>query len=421
MITPIDNMEIFEDTTFSPGIYYIPGGIKIKADNVIVDGNNALFVGSYRNGQGVSIEECNNVIIKNFRLMEYYHGIYANECQDLTIENCQITSTNEVTSSTIFLDIWLPPENPYGGGIYLNRVQDSQILVNDLQHQQNGLLTYYCNRLKVSKNLANYCSGFGFHLFETSDSVFDENYADFCCRYQPRGERIGHMGADATGFLIVHNSCRNTFQNNFARMGGDGFFLAGLTPNYELVGCNENLFESNDGSYSPNIAFEGTFSQGNIYRDNLANRCNYGFWLGFSSHCTIENNQINENDQAGIATENGFDFHVEGNTFKNNGHGILLWTKRIPKFESAVPENTTSYDWSIKKNDFIRNRKAIRIAADQDHGIHPLHESGKWGDPAPQPFNHSILDNKFEKNISKIEIKNAIDTIIEDNRILDVD
>ena len=106
MITPIDNMEIYEDTIFSPGIYYMPGGIRIKSDNVIVDGNNALLVGSYRNGRGISIEGCNNVRLKNFRLMEYYHGIYANECKNLTIENCQITSTNEVASSTIFLDIW---------------------------------------------------------------------------------------------------------------------------------------------------------------------------------------------------------------------------------------------------------------------------------------------------------------------------
>jgi hypothetical protein len=65
-------------------------------------------------------------------------------------------------------------------------------------------------------------------------------------------------------------------------MGGDGFFLAGMIPAYEYAECDNNLFEDNDGSYSPNNAFEATFSQGNIFRSNLANFSSYGFWLGFS-------------------------------------------------------------------------------------------------------------------------------------------
>ena len=225
------------------------------------------------------------------------------------------------------------------------------------------------------------------------------------------------MGADAAGFLAVRGSCRNTFRGNLARMGGDGFFLAGMTPGFEPVGCDDNLFEGNDGSWSPNIAFEATFSRGNIYRDNLANRCNYGFWLGFSRDGVLEGNQVNGNRQAGIAVENGIHFHVSSNTFEDNAHGILLWSKRILDFEAGVPENDTSRDWLIEGNRFRGNMKAVRIAADQDHGIRPLPASGEWGFPAPRPRDHVIRRNRFEKNATDYDFLGAEGTMLEENEI----
>lgn len=90
------------------------------------------------------------------------------------------------------------------------------------------------------------------------------------------------MGANLAGFLMVNHSSNNKFLKNNARMGGDGFFLAGMTPEFEPVGCNNNLFEDNDGSFSPHNSFEATFSRENIFRSNIANHSNYGFWLGYS-------------------------------------------------------------------------------------------------------------------------------------------
>jgi parallel beta-helix repeat protein len=266
----------------------------------------------------------------------------------------------------------------------------------------------------VRSNVANYCSGFGFHLYDTSDSLYEHNYADFCCRYEPRGERYGHMGADATGFLIVYKSCRNIFRRNCARLGGDGFFLAGMTPQMEPVGCDENLFEENDGSYSPNIAFEATFSRGNVYRNNFANYCNYGFWLGFSREFVIEGNRMLHNRQAGIAVENGVGFTVRRNTFQACGHGILLWSKYVPEFARSAPDNDTSREWLIEENIFTRCGKGVRIAANQDHGIRPLEV--KEGEPtAPHPHDHTIRKNEFQENRVGIELVNTDRTVIAEN------
>lgn len=412
MIVPTNGMVIMEDTTFAPGVYHLPDGIVIGADHVVLDGGGALLIGSGRTGRGITMKGRTGVQIRNVCLTEYYHGIYAHKCQNLKLEACRVSSTAEIESNTIFLDIWLKPEESYGGGIFLWEVVDSEITGNDLQHQMNGLLTYHCKNLCVRENVANYCSGYGFHLYATSESLFEDNYADFCCRYHPRGERYGHMGADATGFLVVYCSCRNVFRRNYARLGGDGFFIAGLTPQMEPAGCDENLFEENDGSYSPNIAFEATFCRGNIFRDNFANYCNYGFWLGFSRETIIENNRMVHNRQAGIAVENGYGFQVRGNTFQACGHGILLWTHHVPEFKEIYPENDTSRDWEIVENKFVRNGKAVRIAWEQDHGIRPLPDDTPH---APRPHHHTIRKNEMQENRVGVELVNADYTVIEEN------
>ncbi len=414
-LLPQNGMALKDSTILEPGVYYLPDGLELAANGITLDGNGALLVGNARQGSGLRAQGVQGVTIKNIRIQEYYHGIQAKDCQGLTISNCGITSTAEVASATIFLDVWLPAERSYGGGIFLQQVSDSLIEGNDLQHQMNGLLAYQCKNLTVRANQASYCSGWGFLLFDTSDSLYEANWADFCCRYEPRQGRSGHMGADAAGFLIIYRSCRNKFLRNMARMSGDGFFLAGLSPQYERVGSNDNLFEENDGSYSPNIAFEATFSQGNIYKNNYANRCNYGFWLGFSSDGILEKNQMIGNRQAGIATENGYDFRVEDNLFKDNGHGILLWSKRVPGFEKALPKNDTSYRWLVQKNLFSGNMKAIRIAANQDHGIVPLPASGEVGFPAPAPHHHTIRENRFEQNIRSFDLSGETDTMMAGN------
>jgi parallel beta-helix repeat protein len=412
---PTDGMVIREDTVFAPGVYVLPNGITIE-DGVSVNGGGATLVGCDRQCIGVRIHGCSGAAVRNLRLRDYCHGIHARDCEGLVLEGNQITSTEEVEPNTIFLEIWKTAAEAYGGAVLLQDCVDSTVADNDLQHQQNGLLTYRCSKLTVRGNQCNYNSGFGIHLNETCDSLFEANSADYCSRFEPRegGLHYGHMGADATGFLIVNSSCRNVFRQNTARLGGDGFFLAGLSPDGRKVGCNDNLFEENDGSLSPNIAFEATFSCGNVFRGNFADRCNYGFWLGFSWDTTVENNRIIMNRQAGIAVENGHGMAVRGNTFQANGHGILLWTKYVEQFAAQFPDCLTSYDWTIEENVLTRNTKAIRIAADQDHGIRNMPEE-QCGRPECRPRAHTIRKNDIQDNRIGIELFKADETVVEGN------
>ena len=408
----MNGLRIEKNTQLEPRVYLLPEGITIESDNVTLDGQGATIFATDKTGEGLRVSGRKNIRIKNLHILNYYHGISIKQSTGVEVSNCTITLTAEVPSNTLFLDIWKPAREAYGAGIFLNEVTDAKIHDNDLQHQMNGLLSYHCNRLDVVNNNANYCSGFGFHLYDTSDSTFADNYADYCCRYY-LSDSGSHLGADATGFLIVYKSCNNIFRKNSARLGGDGFFLAGLTPDGIDVGCNNNLFEENDASYSPNNAFEGVFSKGNIYRRNKANQSNYGFWLGFSSDCILMNNQIFGNRQAGIAVENGMRFNVSENDIQNNTHGILIWSRSYEFLRNIPNINPTSSDWLIERNKLIQNRKAIRIAAHQDHGIRRLPEDT----PQALPINHMIQNNEIRDNVLGIELEQAIGTQIEQNNM----
>ena len=409
----MDSITINKDTKLEPKVYVLPEGITIASNNVTLDGHGATILGTDKTtSQGIKVNGRKNITIKNLRVLNYYHGISIQNSTGIEIRDCTITLTTEIQSNTLFLDIWKPAAHAYGGAIFLEQVTDAHIHDNDLQHQMNGILSYQCRNLKVTNNLANYCSGFGFHLFETSDSTYTNNYADYCCRYYLTNQG-SHLGADAAGFLIIYKSCNNVFRKNFARLGGDGFFLAGLTPDGIDVGCNNNRFEENDASYSPNNAFEGVFSKGNLYRGNKANHSNYGFWLGFSSDCTLEDNQIHNNRQAGIAVENGMNFQVTGNDIQNNNHGILIWTRFYDFLKTVPGMNETSSDWLIENNKLFQNKTAIRIAANQDHGVREL---GKE-QVEILPHHHTIRNNEIRNNIVGVELDHAKDTEIDQNRL----
>jgi hypothetical protein len=102
----------------------------------------------------------------------------------------------------------------------------------------------------------------------------------------------------------------------------------------------------------------------------------------------------------------------------NNRHGILLWSKHVLDLEQSLPDNNTSQDWQIENNTFIGNYKALRIAADQDHGIRPLPISGELGFPAPKPSNHIIRNNKFQENTFVIDQIDTLNSTIDQNEYL---
>jgi parallel beta-helix repeat protein len=90
-------------------------------------------------------------------------------------------------------------------------------------------------------------------------------------------------------------------------------------------------------------------------------------------------------------------------------------SKQLHAFAVAVPSNNTSYGWQIEDNEFDYNWKAIRIAADQDHGIRPLPSSGEFGIPALSPHHHTIINNNIQNSNIGIELLHTEGTAFKGN------
>ena len=83
--------------------------------------------------------------------------------------------------------------------------------------------------------------------------------------------------------------------------------------------------------------------------------------------------------------------------------------------------NATSSDWLIERNKLIQNRKAIRIAANQNHGVRQL--DGERSSILPS--NHVIQNNEIRDNIIGVELERVKDTQMNrntfDNLVANVD
>ncbi len=412
---PEDGMKLIRDTTLAPGVYFLPNGIELAADNITLNGNGALLIGDSFKGRGVWATQKIGLTIKNVHVGRYYHGIHINAGANIRVQGCAVTRTHELPGHDTFLDVWLDRSQAYGGGVFFSGVQDGFIEDNDVQHQQNGLLLYGCNKIEIARNNASFNSGYGILLYESSENEVTHNIADYCSRtYHVNAEadvlkQRYHVGGDGAALVMMCSSSKNTIKHNKLRASGDGVFLGGFHKDYLKVPCNDNLFENNDGSHSPNIAFEATFSQRNVFRNNRAERCKYGFWLGYSSETLVEGNVIKDNWVAGLAIEHGYKNTIEGNTFERNRNGAQFWVGAQPAFGDWYPECVESYETSIKNNTFTKHDAAVHVWTGKADGVAVGAKCHHFG----------VMDNELTDNRVGIQFERVRQSSVYGNRVFE--
>ena len=424
-LKPIDGMVITADTTLQPGVYHLPNGLRIEADNVTVDGTGVTLIGGEQQGVAVHIEGRQNVTVKGLSIYSYYYGIRADECEHVTITDCMITRTAELEPYNYFLYLWKPVEEAYGGAILLNRVTGGAVQDNDVQHQMNAIMLYNTQGITVERNNGSFNSGWGVYLSAAHENVIQDNKLDFCNRVYRRESGEERVEADAAGIVMVKGSSRNRVLRNRCRAGGDGIFVAG----YEHPGvnepCNDNLFEDNDCSYSPNNAIESTFSKGNIFRRNNCSKSNYGFWMGFSWDNIVEDNIVEDNFIAGVAAEHAHNITFRNNKVRRNREGIRLWTRGISVLEYWQGYEV-SFDFQVEDNIFEENWLAFnghtgKVTVDEQcHGYHlrgNTFKDNRVGVRLADLYDGSVKNNTFAgHSVAAVQVENARDVTVEDNQ-----
>src|SRR5262245_43982812 len=102
----MDGLTIHSDTQLEPKLYILPEGITIDSDNMTLDGNGATIMGTDKTAsEGIKVIGRKNIVVKNLRVLNYYHGIAVKQSTGIEIADCTITLTTEIQSNTLFLDI----------------------------------------------------------------------------------------------------------------------------------------------------------------------------------------------------------------------------------------------------------------------------------------------------------------------------
>ncbi len=325
-------------------------GICLDLSGVVLDGEGA-------GGVGISVRDCEDVTVQNGVIKGFHYGIHAENVTRLFVNNCVVSDNANPIDSGWLPDTDSPIEEGFGGGIYLRRVTHSVIENNQVNNNFNGISLVRSGRNVIGGNHASYCGNVGIYLLMSSHIEVLHNLCEHCIRYTGR---FWCDTADSAGIMLEWGSNHNRIIGNSLRYSGDGFFIRANPRANSPVSSDHNLVQGNDGSFSPNNAFEAVFSGHNIFRENVANYSNYGFWLGYSSDTTVQDNTINANRVDGIAIEHGRANTLRDNQIEGNRNGINLWGK--PWQRPGTPPDQTPHSCTVSGNSVLNSRgQAIRV------------------------------------------------------------
>lgn len=420
-----DNVVVSKSTRIKRGTYVVADGdrngvIQIAADNVVVDFQGATLAGignlpqadkEQFSGFGVNVNGHKNVVIKNARIHGYHRNLNAQNCERLTVENVDAGHSRGQRIGRngreihIFLDLRnIEAWRNYGSGIWLEKCTDSTVTGCRASHSQNGILLAFCERCTVHNNDVSFNSGWGIGLWASNENIVSWNLVDFVNR-----PGTPMWGQDSAGIAIANDAHRNFIIGNSMTYGGDGLFLTDGA-NQGVRPCNDNAIAWNDGSWSTNNAFEGTFSERNVYYKNLANDSRYGFWLGYSSNSLVIENTVERNSIDGIAIEHGAYNRIERNTVNDTRQAAMhLWANPTPAVFSrhyVVTENViqragTAFSLERTTNFFIDGNKIV--AAPVPPGLVSMMQ--ERGPPAIEMYENIPLSQRVTE-IVKTKPKN---------------
>ena len=333
--------------------------IEICANAVALDLAGVVLDGEGNGGVGIWVHDCVDVAILNGTVMGFHYGIRAENVSNLTIRGCVVSDNANPSDAGWLPDIEAPVEEGFGGGIYLRHVRNSVIESNLVNNNFNGISLVRSERNVVRGNNASYCGNVGIYLLMSTDNEAVDNTAEHCIRYT---DRFWCDTADSAGILLEHGSHRNRIIGNSLRYSGDGFFIRA----HNRPPSNNNHIAGNDGSYSPNNAFEAVFSSGNVFDGNIANYSNYGLWLGYSTDTTVRGNEIRANRFDGVAIEHGRDNRIQDNRIAGNRNGIRLWSDIAPEGRASGDVAARRY---VISGNRIEDSREYGVSVTDDHDV----------------------------------------------------
>lgn len=348
------------DVTVCPGRYRIPdrgeigvlivagSGTRLNLTGVTLESGDS--VPARFMGMGVVSRGLDNVEVYGGTIRGFRHGILVEGGRGHRIARVDVSgSRNQALRSTPdrfdeadWLDIFhADSAEAYGGGVLLKNTNGATVVGVSASNAQNGIGLIGARASYLADNDVSDNSGWGIHLWASSQNVVVRNEAHHNVRCESPAYR---RGCDSAGILLRQDSDSNLIADNDVTWSGDGFFLSGQ-PEY-VHPSQGNMVLRNDGSSAYHNAFESTFSPGNVFLENRADSADYGFWLGYSTGTTVQGNIVLGSRTTGIAIEHGSANRLLSNVVIGGQTGIRLFVRD--------PAGPASRDYVIDGNVIAR-------------------------------------------------------------------
>ncbi len=435
-----DDTRITQSVSVKPLVYRISdsnenGIIHIRGDNLVIDFQGATLEGHLKSGLmpsmffgiGVFAQNCKNLTIKNLNVRGVRVGIYLKNCESVVLENCDVsdnyrqklksTPQKEDESDWLFghqndANEWLR----YGAGIYVEDCKAVTVRNCRARNGQNGICLVRVNDSWIYDNDMSFLSGWGLAMWRSSRNEISHNRFDWCLRGFSYG--VYQRGQDSAGILVYEQCNDNVIAFNSATHSGDGFFLYAGNETLEKTGeggCNRNLIYKNDFSFAVANGIEATFSQGNMFIDNLLEDCEHGIWAGYSYDSLILRNTI-RNCVNGISIEYGHGNQIVGNRFERAKNGIRIWGNDVDTFQGkpfSRKNDTHSRDYRIVSNQFVGGQTAIFLRLSSNILIH----DNRIGAPLGLLLDERCVDvtlGKWEGEIKGAQPQQILEVLLPD-------
>ncbi len=405
-IKPGRVIEIKSSITIDPSM--LGAQLVVTTSNVTIDGGGLTSKGGSgipKSFKGIAIfaRGVSHVTLRNFKASGWETGLKIIDGEGWTIENCD------------FSDNFHDPDFGWGengrrGGIVLENVRKSVVRKNKANRVWDGCVLFDSNDNTLEENDFSHTSNTCLKLWHSSRNVIQKNVLSHGIRIKP-----GEVHArDSTSVLIESGSNDNRFLENDCTYGGDGIFVRVLNG-----WCSTgNLFEKNDCSYANNNGVE-CWARDNVFRNNKANHCSYGFWMGGSDHTRLEGNEASFNGlkegnhnsphlpasgHAGIVFMFGPSSHTvarENTCIGNNGAGIAVIGD-----QGSAGQKWKARHWIIEDNLLAQNRWGLFLQyADW------IQVSGnRFHDTKPAENNNSVTAIQVEAGVSRLSVDRTIRT-----------
>ncbi|MFW9990244.1 MAG: nitrous oxide reductase family maturation protein NosD, partial [Candidatus Odinarchaeota archaeon] len=284
--------------------------------NNIHDNTRGIYLDSY----------CEDNIISNNTLDDNYYGIelYSNDINN-SICNNTILGSNEgigihYQSRDNYIYNNVINETTGSNGIYLDNVNDNEVVENKIYNYDYGIRPSYSERIIISGNqmikcgvflFSNYLSDLNSQIIHTNNTVNGKPVY-----YYVDKNNLDAMNFSNAGQIILVN-CQDSIVNNLN--------LSDTSTGLGLYSCDNITVSNCSMSYNTYGTYLGISSANiTIFNNTLINSY-YGLYLLSSNeHNIIENNTISYNNR-GISLNFYCNYNnITNNTLRFNAFGISL-------------------------------------------------------------------------------------------------